>query len=132
MCTDEDTAVAVRITPGHAGDAPQFVPLFAEASGRVPGAVAVVGDRGYDSWDIRLRAVDADMAAHIPSKRNAIEPWPICPAAYRERNRVERLINKLKQFRAIATRYDKLGGTFLATIKLVLSFVRARSTVNRT
>jgi transposase len=124
--------VAVRVTPGQAGDAPQFSPLFEEASGRVPGAEAVVGDRGYDSWDIKFEALDADVLAHIPSRRNAVEPWPYCEAAYKERNKVERLINKMKQFRAIATRYDKLGETFLATIKLALCFIKARSIVNRT
>lgn len=91
-----------------------------------------MADRAYDSWAIKDEVLDADMTAHIPSKSNAIEPWPYDEAAYAERNRVERLFNKMKQFRAVATRFDKLKDSFLATIKLVLCFIKARSIVNRT
>jgi transposase len=124
--------VDVTVTPGQAGDAPQFDGLFAAARARVPGAEEVVADRGYDSWAIKDAVLEADMAAHIPSKSTAAEPWPIDEAAYRDRNRVERLVNKVKQFRAAATRYDKLAATFLATLKLVLTFIKARAIVNRT
>ena len=130
--TDEDTAVEVLLTPGQAGDAPQFDALFEAATERVPDAEEVVADKGYDSWAIKEKVLDADMPAHIPSKKNAVEPWPIDEEAYKDRNRVERLINKMKQFRAVATRYDKLGAGFLATIKVVLTFIKVRSFVNRT
>lgn len=132
VCTDEDTAVEVLLTPGQAGDAPQFDALFAAATARVPDAEEVVADKGYDSWAIKDTVIEAGMPAHIPSKKNAVEPWPIDEAAYKDRNRVERLINKMKQFRAVATRYDKLGASFLATIKLVLTVIKVRSFVNRT
>ena len=45
-------------------------------------------------------------------------------------NVVERLAAEMKQFRAVATRYDKLGESFLATVKVVLSFIKVRSIVN--
>ena len=131
-CTDEDTAVGVILTPGQAGDAPQFEPLFQAAAARVPGAEEVVADRGYDSWAIKGRVLDAGLAAQIPSRSTAAEPWPIDEDAYKERNRVERLINKMKQFRAVATRYDKLAASYLATVQVVLCFIKARSIVNRT
>jgi transposase len=131
-CTDEDTAVAVELTPGQAGDAPQFDGLFEAACERVPQTDEVVADKGYDSQAIRQRALAVDVAAQIPSKRNAVDPWPVLAESYRQRNRVERLVNKMKQFRGIATRYDKLAASFLATIKTVLSFIKLRSFVNRT
>jgi len=118
------------LTPGQAGDAPQFDALFAAATARVPDAAEVVADRGYDSWAIKDAVLAAGMPAHIPSKVTAVEPWPIDEAAYKERNRVERLVNKMKQFRAVATRYDKLGASFLATVKRVLTFIKVRSFVN--
>jgi transposase len=96
----------------------------------VPDADEVVADKGYDSRAIRDAILDADLAAQVPSKRTAVEPWPVREESYRERNRVERLVNKMKQFRAVATRYDKLGESFLATIKLVLCFIKVRSIVN--
>ena len=90
-----------------------------------------MADKGYDSWAIKARVVGAGMPAHIPSKTSAAVPWPVDAEAYKDRNRVERLINKAKQFRAAATRYDKLAASFLATIKLVLTFIKVRAIVNR-
>jgi transposase len=98
--------------------------------GRVGVVDEVVADRGYDSHAIRDKVLDAGASPQVPSKRNAVEPWPVLKESYRERNRVERLVAKMKQFRAVATRYDKLGDSFLATIKLVLSFIKVRSIVN--
>jgi transposase len=120
------------LTPGQAGDAPQFEELFDAAHERVPDADEVVADKGYDSRAIRERALGADVAAQIPSRRDARDPWPVLEESYRQRNRVERLVNKMKQFRGVATRYDKLAASFLATIKTVLSFIKLRSFVNRT
>ncbi len=130
MCTDENTAVDVLLTPGQEGDAPQFEALFTTATARVPDADAAVADKAYDSWAIKQQVLEADMPAHIPSKNNAIEPWPIDAEVYKERNRIERLVNKLKQFRGIATRYDKLATTFLASVKIALCFIKLRSFVN--
>ena len=129
-CTDEDTAVAVELTRGQAGDAPRFGPLLDAALERVGAADEVVADRGYDSHAIRDKVLDAGASPQVPSKRNAVEPWPVLEESYKERNRVERLVAKMKQFRAVATRYDKLGDSFLATIKLALSFIKVRSIVN--
>ena len=131
-CTDENSAVAVELTPGQAGDAPQFEELFDAAYERVPDTDEVVADKGYDSRAIRDRTLAADVAAQIPSKRNAVDPWPVLEESYRQRNRVERLVGKMKQFRAVATRYDKLAASFMATIKTVLCFIKLRSFVNRT
>ena len=87
-----------------------------------------MADKGYDSWAIRFRVVDdLDMQAQLPSKSSALEPWPHDKESYKERNKVERLILKMKQFRAVATRYDKLGDVFLTTVRLGLVFIKARS-----
>ena len=98
----------------------------------MPATDEVVADKAYDSFAIKDRVLQADMAAHIPSKANATEPWPYDEEAYKERNRVERLINKAKQFRRVATRYDKLDSSFLAFIKLAFVLIKVRSIVNRT
>lgn len=131
-CLDEDTAVEVKLTPGQAGDAPEFDDLFEASTTRVPDLEEVVADKSYDSWEIKEKVIDAGMPAHIPSKSNAIEPWPIDVDAYKERNKVERLVNKMKQFRRIATRYEKLKDSFLSLIHLVASFIKIRRIVNRT
>ena len=71
--------------------------------------------------------------AVIPAKANRVDPEPLDRDAYRERNRVERLFAKLKEFRRVATRYEKLRVTFLGMIHLALGFIRLRerSNVNR-
>ena len=66
----------------------------------------------------------------IPAKADRVDPEPLDAAAYRERNRVERLWGKTKEFRRIATRYDKLKTTFLGMIHLVLGFIRLRAKTN--
>ncbi len=97
----------------------------------MPDADEVVTDLGYDSHAIRAGVLAAGLAPQVPSKRTAVAPWPVWDESYRERNRVERLFAKLKQFRAVATRYDKLGVCFLATTKTVLTFLNIRAFVNR-
>jgi transposase len=57
-------------------------------------------------------------AASIPPKRTRKEPICFSPYLYRARNRVERFFNKLKHFRRIATRYDKLAASYMAFLKL--------------
>jgi transposase len=66
----------------------------------------------------------------VPAKANRVDPEPFDEAAYRERNRVERLFAKLKEFRRVATRYEKLKATFLGMIHRAPGFIRLRATVN--
>lgn len=79
-------------------------------------------DRGYDADHIRDALVDRDIAPVIPSKANRVDPIWHDPARYKDRNRIERLFNRLKQFRRIATRYDKLAATFLALVQITAAF----------
>jgi transposase len=79
----------------------------------------VAGDKAYTGRKIRRYLRRRGIGAVIPRLRN--EPRRgvrFDRAAYRERNRIERAINRLKQFRAVATRYDKLAVRFHATITL--------------
>jgi transposase len=59
----------------------------------------------------------------IPPKANRIKPRPTDFALFGERNLVERFFKHLKQFRAIATRYDKLASTFLRAVQLAAAFI---------
>ena len=64
---------------------------------------------------------------NIPNRSNRKKKYRWKKAVYRERNLVERFFNKLKQFRRIATRYDKLGATFFAFIQLASIRIFLRS-----
>ena len=70
----------------------------------------------------RLR--DARTAVVIPPKSNRKEKRECDFILYKERNLIERLVEKLKQFRAIATRYDKLARNFLGAIRLVAAVIQ--------
>jgi transposase len=85
-----------------------------------------VADRGYDSDAIRDALLGRDIAPVIPSTASRAEPIEHNERLYRQRNRVERLVGKLKQSRRIATRYEKPGGTFMALVHLAAAFVMAR------
>ncbi|MBA4192434.1 MAG: hypothetical protein C0467_31080 [Planctomycetaceae bacterium] len=123
--SDEDTALAVEVLPGQAGDAPRLVPMLDRTLDRVT-VDEFVGDKGFDGDAQRHACVARDVSPVIPGRKNRVDPWPLDEEAYRERNRVERLFAKLKQFRRVATRYEKLKVTFLGFIHLALGFVRLR------
>jgi transposase len=129
---DEDTAIAVDVVPGQASDAPLLAPMLDATAARVPVVDEVVADKGFDGDPQRHACLDRDVFPNIPNKRNRVEPWAFDRAAYRGRNRVERLIGKAKQFRRFATRYEKLRSMYLGVVHLVLGFIRLRrlATVN--
>ncbi len=78
----------------------------------------LAGDKGYSSRTVRQRLRQRGIQPIIPTRLGE-RRCPSCDrATYRERNRVECLINRLKQFRAIATRYDKLAATYHATLTI--------------
>ena len=78
----------------------------------------VLADKAYDADRIRKLIQDQGATPHIPPKSN--RRWKPCfsKRLYRERNLIERFFSKLKHFRRVATRYDKLATNFLAMVKL--------------
>ena len=79
-------------------------------------AKAILADKGYDG-DYVVKAAEV-MGAEvvIPSKFNRKNPRNFEKVLYRERNLIERLFNKLKNFRRVATRYDKTASAYLAFV----------------
>ena len=118
--------VAVDVAPGQAGDAPLLVPMLDRTLERAE-VEEVVGDRGFDGDRLRCDCLDREVNPNIPLRANRDpEAWAFDPASYRQRNRVERLFGKAKQFRRIATRYEKLKVTYLGLLHLVLGFIRLK------
>jgi transposase len=127
---DEDTVIAVDIVPGQAGDAPLLVPMLDRTPGRVE-VDEIVGDKGFDGDRLRCDCLDREVNPNIPLRANRDpDRWAFDPVSYRERNRVERLFGKAKQFRRVATRYDKLKVTYLGLLHLTLGFIRLRKQRN--
>jgi transposase len=86
----------------------------------------LLGDKGYDSDWFRARIAEAGAAAVIPSISARSQAIPYDGHLYRERNLVERFINKIKHFRRIATRYEKTTVSFAAMLFLVGAVVWLR------
>ncbi len=107
-------AVAFALAPGQAHE----LPLALGPLARLPDAPFwVVGDRGLASHAFRERIWDIGARPTIPPKRG--EAPVACPAwIYANRNRMERLWARLKEWRAIATRYEKTAGSFLGVLCL--------------
>lgn len=78
----------------------------------------LLADKCYDTNAIRDRIRDDGVRATIPSKSNRVKAIPWNKALYRERNRIERMIGRLKVNRAVATRYDKLARSFLDALHI--------------
>ena len=76
----------------------------------------ILADRGYGSQEICSYIIEQDAEYVIPPKQNAKSPWGIDWFLYKERHLVECFFHKIKQFRRIATRYDKLAVSFLAFV----------------
>jgi transposase len=117
--------VVWTLTGGQRQEATQVEPLMERGAVRRPSGqirvrpARVAGDKGYTGRKIRRSLRRRGIGTVIPRLRN--EPRRgvrFDRAAYRERERIERLINRLKQFRAVATRYDKLAVRFHATVTL--------------
>ena len=78
----------------------------------------VLADKAYDAEWIRAMIEAQDAVPIIPNRSTTTTPHAFSRVLYRMRNRVEGFFNKLKQFRRIATRYEKLAANYLAMIKL--------------
>ena len=107
--------ISLKLTDGSAHDCPVAQPLI--SSGRV--AKRLLGDKAYDSAELRRWLRGRGTKCVIPNRSNRKQPFIFSKKAYRERHRVENAFCRLKDFRRIATRYDRLARNFLASIYLV-------------
>jgi len=84
----------------------------------MPMTTILNGDKGYDSDALRRKIESKGAAPNIPPKVN--RRWKPCfsPFLYRDRNAIERMFGRIKDFRRIATRYDRLAQNFLAAVCL--------------
>ena len=122
---DERTALALVLTPGPAADAPIDPERIATVLEEGPGDAAAA-DKSYESDAIRSDLKEREIEPVIPVVAGPKEAIPYDKKTDRQRNRVERLFNKRKQFRRIASRYDRLDLSFLAFIHLTNALLMIR------
>lgn len=106
--------VAFLLTGGNVADCTAGETLLEQ----LPDTGLVNGDKGYDSNAIRRQIGDRGAFANIPPKANRV--WKNCfsPFLYRDRNAIERMFCRIKDFRRIATRYDRKAENFLAAVQI--------------
>jgi len=110
--------IHIHITAGNVHDAVEAPTLIEAARGRY-----FIADKAYDS-DAIIQAIRAKgMTPIIPSRSNRKAPREHDAHAYKERHLVEFFFNRLKQYRRVATRYEKTARNFLGMVLLASSFV---------
>ena len=115
--------IQLLITPGQAHDLTATDALLAD----LKRGTILIADKAYDADRLRQLLKARGAVANIPNMIRRKRRFRWKKALYRQRNLIERFFNKLKQFRRIATRYDKLGATFQAFLQLAVVRISLRS-----
>lgn len=106
--------IALKLTEGQAHDGRSAADML---NGLGPGQI-LLADRGYDSDALRARLKERGAWANVKPMPNRVNIPAFSPSLYRYRNLVERFFNKIKHFRAVATRFEKHDANYLALVKL--------------
>jgi len=119
MVTSSDRwVIAFSLTPGNAHDAPEGR-LLLDSLNNADG-VALLMDRAYESDDTRAKAVEKGFKPVVPPRKTRQDPWQYDKELYKRRNEIERLFLRLKRFRKVFTRYDKLDLLYIGVIYFAL------------
>ena len=119
VAASDRCAITFRLSPGQDHDAPagrQLLIDFGPAAEPTP----LIMDRAYEGDDTRQLALDLGYVPVVPPKSNRLDPWEYDKAMYRKRNEVERLFRRLKGFRRVFSRFDKLDVMFTGFIHFAL------------
>ena len=106
------------LTPGQAHDLTCAEPLLERADPE-----ALLGDKAYDSAELREELDERGTKPVIPNRRNRKQPFSFSKRLYKLRWRIESAFNRLKDFRRIATGYDRLARNYLASVCLAAALV---------
>ncbi|QRN52046.1 IS5 family transposase [Dyella caseinilytica] len=119
VAADARTALTFALSPGEAGDAPMGRALL-QSLGSIDEPLHVLMDKAYEGDETRQLALDLGFIPVVPPKSNRLEPWAYDREMYKRRNEVERLFRRLKGFRRVFSRFDKLDIVFLGFVHFAL------------
>ena len=111
--------MAFTLSPGNHADITEAPALL----DKCPPPSRLLADKGYDANSLRNRLVATQTEAVIPSTRSRKSAIPHDAEAYRDRNMIERAFCKLKDWRRIATRYDKLAINFASAVAIAATIL---------
>ena len=116
MVTATDrSSVSFALSGGEAHDSPEG-PALLDKIIRVPEQKYILMDKAYEGENIRKKAMEKGYSPVVPPKSNRKDPWEYDKERYKQRNEIERYFLRLKRFRKIFTRYDKLDVLFCGFI----------------
>lgn len=118
VAADDRTAVTFSLSPGQSGDEPEARALLKTMENCGWEGANVIMDKAYEGDETRQLVFDLGMTPVVPPKKNRLTPWEYDKEMYKRRNEVERLFRRLKGFRRIFSRFDKLD----VIIRLFISF----------
>jgi transposase len=119
VAADARTAITFCLSPGQAHDAPVGRSLLKDL-GRPKHPIALVMDRAYEGNETRQLALDLGYAPVVPPLRTRVDAWTYDRVLYKRRNEIERLFRRLKGFRRIFSRFEKLDVMYMAFIHFAL------------
>ena len=121
VAADARTAITFALSPGQAHDAPEGRKLLTHW-GPHDEPLALVMDRAYQGDETRQLALDLGFTPVVPPVATRVDPWEYDRELYKRRNEIERLFHRLKGYRRIFSRFDKLDVLFLGFIHFALIF----------
>ncbi|VTU46163.1 Transposase (plasmid) [Variovorax sp. SRS16] len=119
VAADARTAVTFSLSPGQAHDAPEGRALLSRL-GAPDRPLHLLIDRAYEGNETRQLALDLGFIPVGPPLKTRIEPWEDDREMYKRRNEVERLFRRLKGYRRIFSRFEKLDVMFIGFISFAL------------
>jgi len=119
VAADARTAITFALSPGQAHDAAEGRQLLKKL-GQPTWPIHLLMDRAYEGNETRQLALDLGFIPVVPPKSNRVEPWEYDRQMYKRRNEIERLFRRLKGFRRIFSRFEKLDVMFMAFIHFAL------------
>jgi transposase len=124
VAADDRTAVCFSLSPGQAGDGPEGRKLIADKlkPGMIPGLKASIMDMAYEGDQTRQLLLDMGIEPVVPPRPSRLNPWEYDRELYKKRNEVERFFRRLKGFRRIFSRFEKLDAMYIAFIHVALIF----------
>ena len=119
VAADARTAVTFTLSPGQAHDGPEGRQLLRKL-GEAKWPIHLIMDRAYEGDETRQLALELNFIPVVPPKSDRVDPWEYDHAMYKRRNEIERLFRRLKGFRRIFSRFEKLDVIFIGFILFAL------------
>ena len=122
VAASDEIAIIFSLSEGQKHDAPEGRKLIAQLE-KPSETRNLVMDRAYEDDETRALAINQGHNPVVPPKKSRLEPWEYDKELYKRRNEVERLFRRIKGFRRVFTRYEKLDVMYLAFLTLALIYI---------